>query len=595
MVGTRSIPEFPHESQKALYNKRREFALMANVPFDPDVEQLFVGALDDVMVSAVLEKFTKEIEACTKKASRKKSKGKVMTPPVTEPTDGPEGSGPKDPANDGNEPANDDDADGSADEESFISSSIDDSDDDDDDPRRRTSKKDKQTVRGRTPRVDTSKTSKKLFKMDPPAKYSGERDKDHTYNMVHQFLSQLSRYFRLATYIDMDEDITEYILGSLEGFAFDWFETLDKGNTPFRWQEFETAFRKKFIPRDHVQISLRKYGAIKQNGRPVSEYIVERERLENTLGAAISEDLKESSFCDNLDGELIKALVAFRDLSYEQYKRKAESTDQEMRERKLYAKKTSSYAPKSTTKGYGEKPTKQTSTGQKPQKSDKPKTKQTDGPSKNQLRKEGLCFTCKREGHIAKDCPEKPEEPNTASIRICTSPKAKRISQYTKRDGRSYRDVVSNKPKVTVPTIAVKDDEMDGKPTPMMTMIPINKVPAKVLIDSGSSDDFIGTHFVTTNHISAQRHEMPLSIQQAIRGSKPKSNATATVNVQFGEWTRRVKAHTAGIAGYDAIIGVPTLAAGGAIIDVKNRMVHFAEWDVTLHCKIPEPMPRINK
>src|SRR5438046_6923325 len=140
-------------------------------------------------------------------------KGQVTTPPVTEPTDGPEGSGPKDPANDGNEPANDDDADGSADEESFISSSIDDSDDDDDDPRRRTSKKDKQTVRGRTPRVDTSKTSKKLFKMDPPAKYSGERDKDHTYNMVHQFLSQLSRYFRLATYIDMNENVTACIYG----------------------------------------------------------------------------------------------------------------------------------------------------------------------------------------------------------------------------------------------------------------------------------------------------------------------------------------------------------------------------------------------
>ena len=51
----------------------------------------------------------------------------------------------------------------------------------------------------------------------------------------------------------------------------------------------------------------------------------------------------------------------------------------------------------------------------------------------------------------------------------------------------------------------------------------------------------------------------------------------------------------AGIAGYDVIIGILTLAAGGAVIDVKNRMVHFAEWDVTLHCKIPEPMPRINK
>src|SRR5437762_12875435 len=61
--------------------------------------------------------------------------------------------------------------------------------------------------------------------------------------------------------------------------------------------------------------------------------------------------------------------------------------------------------------------------------------------------------------------------------------------------------------------------------------------------------------------------------------------------MEFGEWTRRVKAHTAGLAGYDAIIGVPTLAAGGAVIDVKNRKVHFKEWDVTLDCEILEVKP----
>src|SRR4030095_11756460 len=119
----------------------------------------------------------------------------------------------------------------------------------------------------------------------------------------------------------------EYVLGSLDGFAYDWFEALNKGDTPFRWKEFEAAFRAKFVPRDHVQISLRKYTTIKQNGRSVSEYIVERERLENTLGTAISEDLKESSFRNNLDQWLREKLVMFHDLPYEQYKRKAESTD----------------------------------------------------------------------------------------------------------------------------------------------------------------------------------------------------------------------------------------------------------------------------
>jgi hypothetical protein len=150
---------------------------------------------------------------------------------------------------------------------------------------------------------------------------------------------------------------------------------------------------------------------------------------------------------------------------------------------------------------------------------------------------------------------------------------------------------------VVVPTIAVSGETgetTNTKPPPMLTTIPINGVPAKSLIDSGSSDDFMANHFVTTNRVSVQRHEKPLSIQQAVRGSKPKSNATAMVNMQFGEWTMRAKAYTAGLAGYDAIIGVPTLTAGGAVIDVKNRKVHFKEWDVTLDCEIPEALPRVS-
>src|SRR5438046_2834477 len=203
------------------------------------------------------------------------------------------------------------------------------------------------------------------------------------------------------------------------------------------------------------------------------------------------------------------------------------------------------------------------------------------------MRKDGLCFTCKKQGHIAKDCPQNENlENNSIQIVPNTKPdKSTRIRQYTKRDGRSYSDIVTNKEaKVVVPTIAVSGETGDvdekAKPPPMFTTIPINGVPAKSLLDTGSSDDFVGNHFVTTNRVSLQRHEKPLSIQQAIRGSKPKSNATATVNMQFGEWMRRVKAHTAGLAGYDAIIGVPTLTAGGAVIDVKNPKVNVKEWDV---------------
>jgi hypothetical protein len=57
--------------------------------------------------------------------------------------------------------------------------------------------------------------------------------------------------------------------------------------------------------------------------------------LENTLGNAISKDTKETSFRENLDRWLIEKLITFRDLPYDQYKLKAEYTDQDMQERKL--------------------------------------------------------------------------------------------------------------------------------------------------------------------------------------------------------------------------------------------------------------------
>ncbi|TMI83036.1 MAG: hypothetical protein E6H10_08600 [Bacteroidetes bacterium] len=266
VLNTRSTPDFPHESQNELYNVRREFALMVKFPYDPEYEQEYISAMTAERASEVLAKTTEELEAYKKKTS-KKSKGKVTTTAATKTA---AGTSKRNPTKTGSgvlgdtpadELATDEDPEQNENETDVESvnetepsdSSSSSSSSDDDDPRLRTSKKDKRTVRGRTPRIDTRKTTKKLFKMDPPAKYSGEKDKDRTYNAVHQFLSQLSRYLRLATNVDMDDDIVEYVLGFLDGFAYRWFEVLDKGNTPFRWKEFEATFRSKFIPREHIQ------------------------------------------------------------------------------------------------------------------------------------------------------------------------------------------------------------------------------------------------------------------------------------------------------------------------------------------------------
>ena len=133
-----------------------------------------------------------------------------------------------------------------------------------------------------------------------------------------------------------------------------------------------------------------------------------------------------------------------------------------------------------------------------------------------------MCFTCKEKGHVAKDCPHKAEsnsiENNSIRIQETLPPRRKAVN--SKNDGRSYRDVLANTPKdkdastkVVVPTIAIQNvNQPKTKPPSMFTMIMINDIPAKVLIDSGASDHFLGTHFATTNCVLVKRSEVPLAI-----------------------------------------------------------------------------------
>src|SRR5438552_950246 len=89
----------------------------------------------------------------------------------------------------------------------------------------------------------------------------------------------------------------------------------------------------------------------------------------------------------------------------------------------LSIKKASSEAPTNkTSRNTNKTSTKQSAPGDKKPNNQKPKTNTKDGPSKNQMRKDRLCFTCKNQGHIAKDCPQNEKLENN-SIRIVLNTK----------------------------------------------------------------------------------------------------------------------------------------------------------------------------
>jgi hypothetical protein len=234
---TRSTPDFPYESQKELFAARKQLSMLTGFPFAEEYEEGLVQSLDEGQAAEMLAPMLLHLEQ-VKKAAAKKTARKGKEPAVSTPLESPETSSevPFEQPAAPEESADDDLGDTDIKPEvktpapmqstaskkpSDSDPNSDDSDDSDKDPRHRISPQDQQRVRGRTPRIETDlKSSKKLFKMDPPKKYVGEKDSERTYQAVHMFLSQLSRYLRLATNVDIDRDITEYVLGFLDGFAY---------------------------------------------------------------------------------------------------------------------------------------------------------------------------------------------------------------------------------------------------------------------------------------------------------------------------------------------------------------------------------------
>ena len=74
---------------------------------------------------------------------------------------------------------------------------------------------------------------------------------------------------------------------------------------------------------------------LKQGMSSVETYIITRERIENTLGDALSAEVRETSLHEGLNPWIVDRISMFRTLPYEQYKEKAEEEDEYTRMKNL--------------------------------------------------------------------------------------------------------------------------------------------------------------------------------------------------------------------------------------------------------------------
>ena len=113
--------------------------------------------------------------------------------------------------------------------------------------------------------------------------------------------------------------------------------------------------------------------------------------------------------------------------------------------------------------------------------------------------------------------------------------------------------------------------------------VPINGVPARVLMDGGSNTNMISPEFATVAKVSAIELQEQMTLQLAVTGSHSKINYGTWVPIEFGPVHASTYFDIANIDGYDAILGTPFLWEHGIspIYDdngwvmKSGKLIHF--------------------
>jgi hypothetical protein len=89
--------------------------------------------------------------------------------------------------------------------------------------------------------------------------------------------------------------------------------------------------------------------------------------------------------------------------------------------------------------------------------------------------------------------------------------------------------------------------------------VPINGLPARVLLDGGSNTNMLSPEFATVAKVTAVELQEQMTLQLAVTGSRSKINYGTWVPVEFGPIKADTYFDIANIDGYDAILGTPFL------------------------------------
>jgi hypothetical protein len=143
----------------------------------------------------------------------------------------------------------------------------------------------------------------------------------------------------------VDKDITEYVLGFLDGFSYRWLKLWTKERMISVGLNLRRHSAKSSFPEN---ISNSQWTSILQLSKPALSVNPLLRGTKTRWGNLIPQPLKESSFRKGLDSDMRRKMQLFRELPFDDYKAKAESIDNDMKDTK-----TGPYAPKSASSSSG--------------------------------------------------------------------------------------------------------------------------------------------------------------------------------------------------------------------------------------------------
>lgn len=219
----------------------------------------------------------------------------------------------------------------------------------------------------------------------------------------------------------------------------------------------------------------------------------------------------------------------------------------------------------------------------------------------NELRAQGRCFECKKEGHDARNCPTRHTAPapklqsnavnfemlerlasekDQLTVHTCSVLKdesvTERISLHAagikkspKKMSRVEEEKIEN-----VERTAMKVKDFTRKlPKPVIIEVFVNGKPARALIDSGSLADFMSTTLADQLRVERDLLAKPLTLQMAVQGSRSKINCGTAVEFRYQGIKTFRRFDIVNLDSYDLILGTPFIFQHKVLIGLNPTRV----------------------